>query len=140
MQLREIMTTGFKMIGRTAAVQQAAEIMRDQDVGILPVLEENQIIGTVTDRDIAVRATAAGMAPDTPVSSVMSTGLVFGHEEDDAEAAVKAMEEMQVRRLLVMDESERCVGIVSLGDIAVRAGDRQLGAEVLQEVSEPAKA
>jgi CBS domain-containing protein len=140
MQLREIMTTGFKMIGRNAAVQQAAEIMRDQDVGILPVLEENQIVGTVTDRDITVRATAAGMAPDTPVSSVMSTGLVFGHEKDDAETAVNAMEDMQVRRLLVMDESEKCVGIVSLGDIAVRTGDRQLGAEVLQEVSEPAKA
>jgi CBS domain-containing protein len=137
-QLRDIMTKGFQMIDHGESVRRAAELMRDLDVGILPVLEENQLVGTITDRDIAVRATATGTSPEGAlVAGIMSRGVAFGYEDDDAETAAATMEEKQVRRLLVLDHSDRCVGIVSIGDLAVRGGDDVLSGEVLQEVSKP---
>lgn len=138
MQLRDIMTQGFQMIQQGESVRHAAELMRDLDVGILPVLEENQLVGTVTDRDIAVRSTAAGTSPDdTPVADVMSKGVLYAYEEEDAEQAAATMEEKQVRRLFVLDRNDKCVGVVSLGDLALRGGDWNLSGEVLQEVSKP---
>jgi predicted transcriptional regulator len=136
MQLREVMTKEFKTIDRNAAVREAAEIMRDLDVGVLPVVEDGDVIGTLTDRDITVRAIAAGMAPDASVSSIMSTGIVFARETDDIEEAAKTMEDKQVRRLLVLDDANKCVGIVSLGDISVRTGDQKLSGEALEGVSQ----
>jgi CBS domain-containing protein len=139
MQLREIRTKGFQMIDHGESVHRAAELMRDLDVGILPVLEENQLVGTITDRDITVRATAAGASPDdTLVADVMSRGVLFGYEDEDARSAAATMEEKQVRRLLVLDHTDRCVGIVSIGDLAVRGHDQSLSGEVLEKVSQPA--
>lgn len=138
MQLREIMTKSFQVIDHRESVRRAAELMRDLDVGILPVVEENQLVGTVTDRDITVRATAAGSAPEeTTVAGVMSRGVLFGYEDEDAESAAATMEQKQVRRLLVLDHGEHCVGIVSIGDLAVRGRDPSLSAEVLERVSQP---
>jgi CBS domain-containing protein len=138
MQLRDIMTKGFQMIDHSESVRRAAELMRDLDVGMLPVLEENQLVGTITDRDIAVRATATGASPDEiPVANVMSRGVIFGYEDDDAESAAATMEEKQIRRLLVLDHGDKCVGVVSIGDLAVRGSDQSLSAEVLQKVSKP---
>lgn len=139
MHLKELMTRDFKAVAKDATVREAAELMRDLDIGILPVLEENQLVGTVTDRDITIRATASGMAPsETPVSSIMSAGVVFGHEDDDEEVAARLMEQKQLRRLFVLNREDRCVGVVSLGDLAVRSHNPQLGAEVLHDVSQPA--
>ncbi len=138
MQLRDIMTTNFRTIEHNGSVRHAAELMRDDDVGILPVLDENQIVGTVTDRDITVRATAAGKDPaNTQVNEIMSKGVVFGYEDDDVPSAAHTMEEKQVRRLFVLDHSEKCVGVVSIGDLAVRAADESLSGEVLEKVSQP---
>jgi CBS domain-containing protein len=136
MQLRQVMTKEFKTIDRNAAVREAAEIMRDLDVGVLPVVEEGDVIGTLTDRDITVRAIAAGMDPDASVSSIMSTGIVFAREIDAVEEAAKTMEDKQVRRLLALDDANKCVGIVSLGDISVRTGDQKLSGEALEGVSQ----
>jgi CBS domain-containing protein len=136
MQVREIMTEGFRMIGQDESIRHAAELMRDLDVGILPVLEENQLVGTLTDRDITVRATAAGISPDdTSVSEIMSRGVLFAYEDDDVRSAAATMEKKQVRRLLVLDHDERCVGILSLGDLAVRAANDSLSGQVIQEAS-----
>lgn len=137
MQLRDIMTKGFQMIDHSESVRRAAELMRDLDVGMLPVLEENQLVGTITDRDIAVRATAMGASPDeTQVANIMSRGVIFGYEDDDAESSAATMEEKQVRRLLVLDHGDKCVGVVSIGDLAVRGSNQSLSAEVLQRVSQ----
>lgn len=138
MQLRDIMTKGFQMIDHSESVRRAAELMRDLDVGMLPVLEENQLVGTITDRDITVRATATGASPgEIPVANVMSRGVIFGYEDDDAESAAATMEEKQVRRLLVLDHGDKCVGVVSIGDLAIRGSDQTLSGEVLQRVSQP---
>jgi CBS domain-containing protein len=138
MQLRDIMTKGFQMIDQSESVRRAAELMRDLDVGMLPVLEENQLVGTITDRDITVRSTATGASPDEiPVRNVMSRGVIFGYEDDDAQSAAATMEEKQVRRLLVLDHGDKCVGVVSIGDLALRGSDQALSGEVLQRVSQP---
>jgi CBS domain-containing protein len=138
MQLRDIMTKGFQLIDNGESLRRAAELMRDLDVGMLPVLEENQLVGTITDRDITVRATATGASPEaTPVAKVMSRGVVFGYEDEDAEFAAATMEEKQVRRLLVLDHGDKCVGVVSIGDLAVRGSDELLSGELLKGVSQP---
>jgi CBS domain-containing protein len=138
MKLHELMTRTFETVDQGASVRRAAEVMRDLDVGILPVLDDGRLIGTVTDRDITVRATANGAASDvTTVASVMSPGVIFGYEDDDVEEAAETMESKQVRRLLVLDHDDRCVGIVSMGDLATRTGNQRLSGEVLEEVSQP---
>lgn len=138
MQLRDVMTKGYQAVDHDESIRRAAQMMRELDVGILPVQKEDRLVGTVTDRDITVRATASGVSPDeTPVGDIMSEGVLFGYEDEDVQRAASIMEEQQVRRLFVLDRSDRCVGVVSLGDLAVRATDPSLGGEVLEEVSKP---
>ena len=138
MQISEIMNHQLSYIDHSSSLRHAAEIMRDDDVGMIPIMDENQIIGTLTDRDITVRAVAGGIDPETPVRQFMSHGLCFKYVDDDVETAAKLMEEAQVRRLLVMDHDERCVGVLSLGDIAKRAPGPTLAGEILEEVAQPA--
>ena len=137
MQLKDVMHKGFESIDVADNIQRAAAVMKSLDVGMLPVMEDDRLVGTITDRDITVRATATGAAPDkTPVSDVMSRGVVFGYEEDDVRKAAGTMEEAQVRRLLVLDRADKCVGILSLGDLALET-DEPLSGEVVREVSKP---
>lgn len=137
MQLKDVMHKGFESIDVGANIQRAAAVMKSLDVGMLPVMEDGRLVGTITDRDITVRATARGASPDqTPVSDVMSRGVVFGYEDDDVRKAAGTMEEAQVRRLLVLDRADKCVGILSLGDLALET-DKPLSGEVVREVSRP---
>jgi CBS domain-containing protein len=111
--------------------------MRDLDVGSLPVTDGNRLLGIVTDRDLSVRATAAAKDPNsTRVREVMSPELAWIFDDEPADAAARVMRERQIRRLPVVDESGRCVGIVSQADIARHASKRNT-AEVLRRVSEP---
>lgn len=135
MQVKEMMTQGFETIDAGESLRRAAELMRDLDVGILPVQHEDALVGTVTDRDITVRAVAQGSDPNaTPVAEAMTRGVLFAYEDDDVTKAMETMEANQVRRLLVVDRADKCVGIVSLGDLALTA-DEEFSGEVLQEVS-----
>ena len=94
----------------------------------------------LSDRDITIRATAAGRDPTkTKVAEIMSTDIAYCLEDQDVDEAVSLMEVRQIRRLPVLDQNKRLVGIVSLGDIAVHTGDRDLAGETLQEISEPAE-
>jgi CBS domain-containing protein len=137
MQLNDIMTKEFQHIAKEESIRHAAEMMRSLDVGFLPILEGEQVVGAVTDRDIVVRGIADGLGVDTPVSAVMSKGAHFKYVDEDITEAANLMEQEQIRRLMVLDRSDRCVGIVSLGDIATHTGDRRIGGEVLEEVSRP---
>ena len=139
MQLREIMTSDFHAIPHNATIQEAAKMMREYDIGMLPVTENGKMIGTVTDRDITVRAVAEGGDTEKiPVSKAMTSKLVYAFEDTDVSEAARLMEECQIRRLIVANQEEQPVGIVSLGDLAVRQGDEELSGEVLREVSKPA--
>jgi CBS domain-containing protein len=139
MKVSEIMTPDFEMIDSTSSLTEAAQKMKSFNIGFLPVQEGNKLIGLITDRDIVVRAVAEGQDPNaTPVKDIISSELVFCHEDDSVEDVARLMEENQVRRLIVTDYSGTPVGIVSLGDIAAKTGDERLAGEVLQRVSKPA--
>lgn len=137
MQLQDVMTPQLEYIGHNASMIDAARMMREHDIGMLPVLEENQIVGTLTDRDIVTRGLADRIDPETPVSRLMTSGVELRYVDDDVEEAAKLMEQKQIRRLIVVDRDERSVGVVSLGDLATRSDQTQLSGEVLEEVSQP---
>jgi len=138
MQVKEIMTRGVETILPDAPLQEAAEKMRALDIGPLLVCDSNRLVGLITDRDLAVRATAEGRDPySTTVREVMSEDVVFTFEDDDVGHAAQMMEDKQIRRLAVLDRNKRLVGIVSLGDLAVHTGDERTAGKTLEKVSEP---
>ena len=140
MQVKEIMTSGVECTQPNATLREAARIMRDMDVGPLPVCgDDDRLAGIITDRDITVRAVAEGKDPDaTPVRDVMTPKIIYCYEDQDVSDAAHMMEQNQVRRLVVLNHDKRLVGIVSLGDLAVDTGDEQLAGHTLEAVSEPA--
>ena len=106
------------------------------NAGSIPVCEGDRVIGMITDRDIAVRGIAEGRGPDTPISELMSADIVCAREDDDTNDVAERMSSEQVRRLPVVDENDRLVGIVSLGDLS-REGPEQAAAMALEGVTQP---
>ena len=140
MQIREVMTRGVEVIRPDATLQEAAAKMDALNVGPLPVCDGDRVLGMITDRDITVRATAAGHDPKTTrVQDAMTQDVVYCFEDQDVQEAVRVMQEKQIRRMLVLDRDKRLVGIVALGDLAVEARGEQAAGQVLEGVSEPAE-
>ncbi len=138
MKVYDVMTPDVIMVGPEASLAEAAQLMKEQDIGPLPVCDSGQVFGMVTDRDIAVRAVAEGRDPKaTRVREVMTPDVVCCFETDEVEEAARLMQEAQLRRLLVIDDDRRLVGIVSLADIVLQTGDDRLGGETLERVTEP---
>jgi CBS domain-containing protein len=138
MQVFEAMTPDVISVTADTTLMDAARIMKNLDIGPLPVCLGNRLLGMVTDRDITVRATAEGLDPcQTPVRDVMTPEAVCCHESDDVRAAAQMMQAAQLRRLLVVDEDGLLVGIVSLADIVLHTGDEWLAGKTLEKVSEP---
>lgn len=137
-QLKDLMSRDVKVVSPDMSIKDAARKMRDGDFGMMPVGEDDRMIGTLSDRDIAIRAVAEGMDVDTKVRDVMSEGIAWAYEDDSVEHAAKIMSERQVRRLPVVDRDKRLVGIVALGDFAVESSDIQPVAQALSEISKPA--
>lgn len=137
MQVRKIMSEGVRTIGADTTVHQAASTMRDLGVGMLPVAEMNGTVsGTVTDRDIVVRALAERLGGDTLVKEIMTPDVVRCYEDADVADAVQMMEQGRIRRILVVDRKERPVGLVSTADIARNCGHERSG-EILEAVTQP---
>ncbi len=114
--------------------------MRKLDGRNHSVCDGDRLRGMLSNRDITIRATADGRDPTkTKVGEIMSTEIAYCLEDQEVEEAVSLMEARQIRRLPILDREKRLVGIVSLGDIAVHTGDRDLAGETLQEISEPAE-
>jgi len=138
MQVKEVMTVKPECVGPDDTLQQAARLMKSLDVGPLPVCEKDRVAGMLTDRDIVVRCVAEGKDPRaTPVRVAMTEGVSYCFEDDDVSIAAEQMKQKQVRRLLVLNRDKRLVGIVSLGDLAVETGNRQLAGQTLERVSQP---
>jgi CBS domain-containing protein len=137
-KVSDVMNTEVETIQREATIEEAAQEMRDGDFGVLPVVDGEDLIGIITDRDIVIRAVAEGKGPDTPIEEAMSEGAISVHEEDSVEEAARIMGEHQIRRLPVVDADGKLVGIVSLGDFAVESSDLGPVVEVLSDVSRPA--
>jgi CBS domain-containing protein len=139
MELRDIMTRNVEVISGDASLKEAATKMKTIDVGFIPVCDGDRLKGILTDRDITIRATADGRDPTkTKVADVMSTDIAYCLEDQELDEAVSLMEARQIRRLPVLNLDKQLVGIVSLGDIAVHAGDRDMAGETLEEISQPA--
>ena len=136
MQVSEFMTTGVKIASPDQTIAQAARTMKELDAGILPVSEDDRLVGVITDRDIAIRAVAEGKSPDTPIRDVMSREVMYCYEDDEADAVAQNMADIKVRRLPVLNQDKRLVGIVSIGDMAVIDGPDHAG-EALCGISEP---
>jgi CBS domain-containing protein len=121
MLVREAMSRDVKTVDPDQALQDAARIMLDTDVGALPVGENDKLVGMITDRDIAVRGVAAGKPPTARVREVMSQEVRYCFEDEDTAHVARNMGEQQIRRLPVVDRSKRLVGILSLADLATSA-------------------
>jgi CBS domain-containing protein len=140
MELRDIMTRDVEVVDGNASLKEAATKMKKLDVGLIPVCDGDRLKGLLTDRDITIRATANGRDPSkTKVNEVMSTDIAYCLEDQAVDEAVILMEARQIRRLPILNQDKQLVGIVSLADIAVHVGDRDLTGETLEEISEPAE-
>lgn len=139
MRVREVMMQPVELIDPETMIQHAAQKMRDEDIGALPVGENDRLVGMVTDRDITVRAVAEGKRPEnTPVREVLSRGVAYCFEDDTLEKACEAMAKHQIRRLPVLNRDKRLVGFVSMADLARHGGEGRDAAEAaLREISVP---
>lgn len=135
--LKDVMTGDVVVISPDATIKEAACRMRDAGFGMMPVGENDRMIGVISDRDIALRAVAEGKGCETLVREVMSDGVTWAYEDDTLEQGAARMSEFQVRRLPVVDRNKRLVGIVSLGDFAVEGDDVGAAAEALTDISRP---
>lgn len=136
MKVSEAMTRDVCVASPDDTLEEAACMMADLDAGVLPIGADDRLVGMLTDRDIAVRAVAQGMGPQTAVKDVMSPEVRYCYEDEDLEDVARTMSDIRVRRLPVLDRDKRLVGIVSLGDIATHDGGGDAG-EALCGISRP---
>jgi CBS domain-containing protein len=133
--IRDVMTSKLCSIDTDKSVAYAAKMLRDEDVGLAPIVEGDRLVGTLTDRDIAIRVVAEGRDPEsTMVREVASTDLVTVDPQQDLGEALRLMAEHQVRRLPVVEDDGRLVGIVAQADIARQRDDAKTG-EVVEQIS-----
>ncbi len=135
MKVRDAMHRNVTWVDPNTPVQQIAQKMRDQDIGAIPVGENDRLIGMVTDRDICCRGLADGRDPSKLTArDVMSKPIIYCNADDDLTAAIQVMKKNKIRRLPVINESKRMVGMLSLGDISQQASEH-MSAEIMKAVS-----
>ncbi len=140
MKVKDIMTEEFETIEPSESIVEAAKKMKSLNVGVLPVSQEDRIIGMITDRDIVVRVLAEEEdAESVTVEDAMSPEIVSCSAEDEIEHAADLMKEKQIRRLVVFDIFNKPVGVLTLGDIAAKTHASQLSGQILEAVSVAAK-
>lgn len=137
MKVRDIMTRDVRIASPGDTLQNAAQLMEKNDFGVLPVGENDRLVGMLSDRDITIRAVARGLAPDQcKVRDVMSSEVRYVYEDNSVDEVARTMSELQVRRLPVLNRDKRLVGIVSLGDLAIK--EPKPAGDALSEISQPA--
>ena len=133
--IRDLMTTSPRSLESGSTVMEAARAMRDEDAGLIPVVEGEKLVGTVTDRDIAIRVVAEGKSPESiTVGEIASRELVMIDPQQDLDEALRLMARHQIRRLPVVEEDGRLVGIVAQADIARNASDAKTG-DLVEDIS-----
>jgi CBS domain-containing protein len=138
MNIRDVMTPNPRTVSPDESIQNAARIMRDLDTGVVPVVDNGRPVGLITDRDIVVRAVAEDGQLNRPIREIVTGSVITASPDMSTREAAELMSEHQVRRLPVV-ENERLVGIVSIGDLAVKEGkDKRVG-DTLQDISEGVK-
>lgn len=134
MRVSECMSRDVRVVTGKTTLREAALAMSEWDTGALPVADNENLAGMVTDRDIAIRGVAQGKGPDSQVWEVMTGEIHYCHEDDEVEDALAKMGELQVRRLPVLNKNHNLVGIVSLADLSLE--ERETG-EALQDIARP---
>jgi CBS domain-containing protein len=137
MKVSDCMTRDVRVAAPNQTLRDAAKLMAELDVGILPVGENDRLVGMVTDRDIAIRGIGRGCGPDAAVREVMTDDVKYCFEDQSIEEVSRNMGDIQVRRLPVVDRQKRLVGIVSLSDIANGDGALEEAGEALRDISQP---
>jgi len=132
---REIMTTNVTSVTTTAPIREAAAMMRDGDIGSLPVVENGRLVGIVTDRDIVVRAIAEGADASTSISATMTADVFSVRPDDFVFEAIRLMGDKKVRRIPVVSDDGKLAGIIAMADIALEVEDEREIAETLEEIS-----
>jgi CBS domain-containing protein len=136
-KVKDVMTTRPRSVTPDTPVSEVAELMEHEDVGSIPVVEGDRLVGLVTDRDIVVRAVARGKDPrGMPAREVSSQDLVTVEEETSLSDALQLMANYQVRRLPVVDDDSRLIGVVSQADVALEAKEKDTG-ELVEQISRP---
>lgn len=138
MKVREIMTTEVETCGPETTIQEVASKMMELDVGSIPVTEDGNLRGIITDRDLVIRGIASQFSLETPVNRILSSDNVTGTLDMDVEEAANLMAQEQIRRLPIIEDN-RVAGIVSLGDVAVDEEDPEDSEVALEEISKPAE-
>jgi len=136
MHVSECMTREVKIANPQETICDAAKMMADCDAGVLPVGENDRLVGVITDRDIAVRGVAEGKGPSASIREVMSAEVQYCFEDDDVDQALRKMGALQVRRLPVLNRDKRLVGIVSLSDLAMNGATARAGT-ALSDIARP---
>ncbi|CAN5419516.1 CBS domain-containing protein [soil metagenome] len=136
MKIRDVMSKDVQVARPTDTVQAVAARMASGDFGFIPVADGDRLVGTITDRDIAVRTVGAGLGPTTTVDQAMTATVTTVLDSDPLQTALDAMSRGKIRRLPVVDKHERLVGVVSLGDLSTRVKEKYAG-EALETISQP---
>ena len=136
MKVSKCMTRDVQLATPTQSIRDAARMMLELDAGALPVQQDDRLVGMITDRDIALRAVAAGKSPETPIREVMSREVLYCFDDQELKDIARNMGEVKVRRLPVLNRDKRLVGIVSLGDVARNDDATNIG-ETVTRVSTP---
>ena len=136
MKIHEVMTRGIETVSSAATLEAAGKIMQNRNIGFLPVVDSEKLEGVVTDRDIVLRAVAAGLRPAmTTVRQVMTKRALTVYDDETLADASLVMERNLVHRLVVLDRHGRLVGVVSLSDIAAKTKNERLSGHVLGKVA-----
>jgi CBS domain-containing protein len=135
MKVSECMSDGVELCSPDDDIRSVARTMREIDAGCMPVGENDRLVGMITDRDIAIRAVAEGMGPETKVRQVMSSSPRWCYEDEEIEDVSDQMAEFKIRRLPVLNRQKRLVGMISLGDVSL--ADGMSSGRALHEISEP---
>jgi CBS domain-containing protein len=139
MQVEQIMTSPVEYVRADTPLAQAAELMRDKDIGFLPVCDNDRIVGTLTDRDIVIRAVTEGRdARTTPVREVMTQEVFYCFADEEIERVGSTMQQKEVRRMLILDARKKLAGVISLGDIAKASGNKTLAGATLGQIADAA--
>ena len=136
MKVKEAMTNEVVVARPDQTIAEAARMMAECDSGVLPVGEDDRLVGMLTDRDIAIRAVAKDLPCDTPIRDVMSKEVLYCFEDEEVEKVADNMGEQQIRRLPVLSREKRLVGIVSLGDLAQHSKPKTSG-QAITAISRP---
>ena len=136
MKIGELMTADVEVVSPDDTLHTAAKMMADLDAGVLPVGENDRLVGMITDRDIAVRCIAEGMGPDTKIREAMTQEVMYCFEDDETHRICQNMADIQVRRLPVVNRDKRLVGIVSLSDLARKEANT---AKALRGIARPSE-